>query len=291
MNPLPCSEVEPQIDLFAAGECDEPTCSAIREHLAGCPRCAEAYRGAQQLLGLLDLRFQEAERLERLRQRLAAEQGPVVHRMTRMRVFLRRTGALAAMLLVAVGLFLWLRPGPPSKLPDKGGGDLAFQRPNDFSQWSRTLLSNTQEARGEKMMPKAVRAGAAGETVVWAAPGAKWRVRSSRRIDLTAGKLFVRFLPVPGPETPGFQVDTPVAIARTSGAAFFIQFKETPPAAVSRVDKGYTKPVLSVTVASGRVQLTNATGKVTGSKGALLRAAAKEKPTKTIDRRRAPVPP
>jgi hypothetical protein len=291
MKPLPCSEVEAQIELFAAGECDEPTSSAIREHLAGCPRCAEAFRSAQQLLGLLDLRFQEDERLERLRQRLAAEQVTVVQSKARILPFLRRAGALAAMLLVAVGLFLWLRPGPSSRTGDKGDGDLVVRKPNDFSQWSRTVLPTSVAVGEAKLTRPAQKVDAVPETVVWAAPGTNWQIRSSRRIDLTAGKLFVRAPPVRRPEGTVFQVHTAAGVVETGGAGFFIQLQEARAAAGRLEKKGGTKPVVSVIVVSGRVQLSNSIGKATGTKGTLLRAAEQERPKRTLDRERAPIPP
>jgi hypothetical protein len=291
MKPLTCSEVEAQIELFAAGECDEPTSSAIREHLADCPHCAEALRPAQQLLGLLDIRFQEAERLERLRQRLAAEQVPVVQSQARILPFLRRAGALAAMLLVAVGLFLWLRPGPTSGPGDKGDGDLAIRKTNDFSQWSRTVLPSSVAVEEAKLTRPAQKVDAVPETVIWAAPGTNWQIRSSRRIDLTAGKLFVRVPSVPRPETTQFQVHTAAGVVETGGAGFFIQLREARAPAGRLEKKAGTKPVVSVTVVSGRVQLSNSIGKITGTKGNLLRASAPERPKRTLIREKAPVPP
>jgi len=291
MKPLTCSEVEAQIELLAAGECDEPTSSAIREHLAGCPLCAEAFRSAQQLLGLLDLRFQETERLERLQQRLAAEQVPVVQSKARKLPFLRRAGALAAMLLVAVGLFLWLRPGPSSGPGNKGDGDLAVRKPNDFSQWSRTVLPPSVAVGEAKLSRPAQKVDAVPERVVWAAPGTNWQIRSSRRIDLTTGKLFVRIPPVRRLEGRLFQVHTAAGVVETVGAGFFIQHQEARPAAGRLEKKAGTKPVVSVTVVSGRVQLSNSIGKVTGTKGTLLRAAEQERPKKTLIREKAPVPP
>ena len=75
MNPLSCREVEEHIELFAAGECEAPLAEQIEQHLAGCSACSAACRETQQLLGLLDVRFQEAEHLQRLRRRLAVEDG------------------------------------------------------------------------------------------------------------------------------------------------------------------------------------------------------------------------
>jgi hypothetical protein len=111
MTPLSCDEVRAQIDLYAAGEGDEPARAAIGRHLTRCPGCARAHEEAQQLLGLLDLRFQEPRRLERLRDRIEAEARPRPARARLIR-FPRQLAALAAMLLLAVGVLFYDVPLP-----------------------------------------------------------------------------------------------------------------------------------------------------------------------------------
>ena len=73
MSDWTCEHVEEWIDLYAAGEADAPTRAAVGRHLKACPSCAESHGQAQQLLGLLDHRFQESERLKRLWSRLEAQ--------------------------------------------------------------------------------------------------------------------------------------------------------------------------------------------------------------------------
>src|SRR5262249_32761104 len=109
-SPLTCPDVEARLDLFAADECDAAEAEAIRRHLAHCPRCTTAYDEARQLVGLLDLRLQEPERLRRLEARLAAEETPR-RGVRRLPVALRRVAALAAMLLLTVALTGWVAPG------------------------------------------------------------------------------------------------------------------------------------------------------------------------------------
>ena len=110
MSDWTCDQVEGWIDLYAAGEADGATRAAVGRHLKACPACAESHRQAQQVVGLLDQRFQESERLERLWSRLEAE--PKRARRP-VRMVLWRASALAASALVALGLSGWLGPGEP----------------------------------------------------------------------------------------------------------------------------------------------------------------------------------
>jgi hypothetical protein len=100
MSPLTCQEAEAQLVR-----------SAVRRHLETCPACTAAHQQTQQLIGLLDLHFQEPERLERLFARLETEP---VRRAASPRVlpFLRRAAALAALVLVTVGVTRLLGPHP-----------------------------------------------------------------------------------------------------------------------------------------------------------------------------------
>jgi hypothetical protein len=108
MSDLTCEQVRDAIELYTAGEADSPTRAAVGRHLQACAACSESHREAQQLLGLLDQRFQETERLQRLWSRLESErkraQRPV-------RLVLWRPMAAAAAVLVTLGLSGWLGPG------------------------------------------------------------------------------------------------------------------------------------------------------------------------------------
>jgi hypothetical protein len=154
---LTCEQVEDQLDLYAAKECDLPTRVAIDAHVARCPACAAGLEVSRQLLGLLDLRADEPARLERLREKIDAEAAPLVvlpfraKRPARVLRFARPLASLAAGLLVYVGLFGLT--GPPSltgsapmpdvvaavlipgttaenelAVPAKGGPERAFER-------------------------------------------------------------------------------------------------------------------------------------------------------------------
>jgi hypothetical protein len=107
MNPLTCPEVQEQIELYAAGECGAPEQAAIRQHLAHCPACFRIQQEAREMLGLLEVRLREKEGLQRLQARLrSGEDRP---RSVKLLPFARRLSAVAAMLLLAVGLSVWFR--------------------------------------------------------------------------------------------------------------------------------------------------------------------------------------
>jgi hypothetical protein len=162
MTPLDCPEVRDRLDLYAADECDPVEAEAVRRHLAHCPRCVAAFEEAAQFLGLLELRLQEPERLQRLQARLAAEAAP------RRRVFrlpaLRRVAALAAMLLLMAlpvvwltqglrpaedGLVVVLREGPAHGAPQITKSDIARVGPMEKAQPHRA----DAEAPGRRPPP------------------------------------------------------------------------------------------------------------------------------------------
>ncbi len=112
MSPLTCPDVESRLDLYAADECDPAEAEAIHRHLDHCPHCAAACAEARQLVGLLELRLQEPERLRRLETRIALEEEPR-RRVLRFPTALRRVAALAAMLILTAGPIGWLMQGLP----------------------------------------------------------------------------------------------------------------------------------------------------------------------------------
>src|SRR6516225_7973759 len=133
MNPWTCAQVEEQIDLYAAGECDAPDRQAVEQHVQTCEPCAEKLRAAQHLRGLLDLHFREEEQLQRLRSRLEVEQHKLPFKKPGLVPFLRKAAALAAMLLVVVGLFQWL--GTNSRWDRGGTGGSPLARGPDTGVW------------------------------------------------------------------------------------------------------------------------------------------------------------
>jgi hypothetical protein len=136
MSPLTCPDVAERLDLYAADECDPAEADAIRRHLADCPQCAVAATEARQLMELLDLRLQEPERLRRLQDRLAAEDKPRRH-VLRFPTGLRRVVALAALLLLTVGLLGWLTRGL-QPVDDNSGLTVALEyQPPPVSQIAR----------------------------------------------------------------------------------------------------------------------------------------------------------
>ena len=115
MNAMTCREVEEQLDLLAAGECDTRTRPLLERHLQNCGACAARSRESQRLLGLLDLHF-NGTGLRRLRERIEQEE----RRPRRRQVvlpFARRAAVLAALFLLSVGLAWWLPVGQPESGP------------------------------------------------------------------------------------------------------------------------------------------------------------------------------
>jgi hypothetical protein len=106
MNALTCEQVEQQLDLLAAGECDLPTRRALERHLEDCASCSASYRERQLLQGMLDLHYNETSRLQRLHERIEEADRPVLRFRPRVLPFVKRFASLAALLLVAVGLML-----------------------------------------------------------------------------------------------------------------------------------------------------------------------------------------
>jgi hypothetical protein len=177
MNAMTCNDVEEQIELFAAGECDPPIASAIRRHMTGCARCTKAEIEARQFLDMMDLRLQEPDRLQRLLDRIAEDQraaqwnkfptcpdkletyptdGPAiwpdkletyptvrpvmpsrrVSRSSRQRWF-----AIAASILLPIGVGVWLTPPADSPSPEQAR-----------TQLSVALLPDRSSRGHEKLM-------------------------------------------------------------------------------------------------------------------------------------------
>jgi hypothetical protein len=129
MTTLTCDEVEPQLELFAAGECDAAAESAIAAHLSGCAGCTDAAAEARTLLGLLTLRHREQASLQRFRQAVEAESEtrPItlpLRRPSRLLVFTRRVSAAAALFLCVVGAWSLLGALQP---PSDGVGVVGVQ--------------------------------------------------------------------------------------------------------------------------------------------------------------------
>jgi Putative zinc-finger len=117
MNAITCQEVQEQLDLLAAGECDRPTQEALESHLQQCQACAATYAESRRVLGLLDLHLRQ-DGLERLQQRIEEEAQPRRKR----RSFTPLIGGfslVAALILIAVGLIWWL---PKEGNDRKGAG-------------------------------------------------------------------------------------------------------------------------------------------------------------------------
>jgi hypothetical protein len=102
MNAIACAEVADQLDLLAAGECEEPIRQAAERHLESCPACAASYAESRRLLVALDLQWSNAAQ-QRLRQRLREEMTPA--RPKKMVLpLVHRAAAIAALVLLTISL-------------------------------------------------------------------------------------------------------------------------------------------------------------------------------------------
>jgi predicted anti-sigma-YlaC factor YlaD len=257
MTPLTCSEVEARLDLHAAGEGDETERAALERHLASCPNCRRARREAEQLLALLDLQFQEPDRLARLQLRLAQEERK--RSAPRVLRFSRPLASLAALLLIAVGLV-----GLPTGRP--GGMEVA-DTPRMMDGSPAAMVA---PGRVQKFAPEArVKATLSTGTVVRPASGSRWEIVSATEIELTAGQLKVQFDP---PYKPGARplltVKTPAGVLATYAADFTVTVDPRP----------VGKATIVVRIEWGQAELRNERGRVAGSRGDILQAREQESP-------------
>lgn len=141
MTPLTCTEADALIDLYAADACDAAETAAVSAHLATCPSCEAAVERSRELIAGLDWRARETPARERLRDAIEAEARPRFRPRAAPVTWSRRLGALAALLLVVLGLTILLAPrteGLEEPLfasvesrweADKAIGELAFPKP------------------------------------------------------------------------------------------------------------------------------------------------------------------
>jgi anti-sigma factor (TIGR02949 family) len=116
---MSCEMLRAQLSLYLDGELAPPEADAIAQHLRTCPTCREEVAAHHRLQGLLRTALQEDTVPEPLwtaiHQRLAQEAlatGSRLARTPRHRLGLS-LGALAALLLVALAVRLWLKPAVP----------------------------------------------------------------------------------------------------------------------------------------------------------------------------------
>jgi hypothetical protein len=163
MNAITCEEVQEQLDLLVAGECDPPTKDALEQHLGACPACSASYALSQHLLGLLDLHWND-QAIERLRQRIEQQARPAQRKPRLFRPFIRQAVTVAALVLIAVGLMLWApiwdtdRKGsePALALLVHGRKEIQAPEPDKHQE-----LAKGHAAQKVMVIPLAARGGAA----------------------------------------------------------------------------------------------------------------------------------
>src|SRR4051812_15061814 len=109
MRPLRCAEVDELLPWYAAGEGGPDPRRLVEQHLAHCPRCRQGYAETERLSALLDWHYRASEGLQRLQGRLREESRRGAARRAVL-PFVRRLAALAAVLLLAIGLTGWVSP-------------------------------------------------------------------------------------------------------------------------------------------------------------------------------------
>jgi hypothetical protein len=259
MKPLACDDVEAQIELFAAGDCDPATNAAARAHLAGCDRCGRSLEEARRLLGLLDARYQEPERLARLWDRLEIEGGRPFWPPSMKHPWLRRAVALAAMLLLVVGLFGWLSSDRSGTGPGTTELQLALNRPRDFTRWPQHAIAEPAEPRGRRVAAQEKGQEPSVTVVIRTAPGAQWQMGPGPRVNLRAGELLVQVNTRKGPGGVSFEASTPAGLVSARKASFLIGAQQ-----------GHFGRWTFVVVQQGKAQLANKRGRVEGAAGAVL---------------------
>ena len=250
MSPLTCDEVEAQLDLYAAGEGDAAGRAAIQRHLAGCAACARTYREAQQLTGLLDLHFQEPERLRRLHARLDTEERRPL-RLPRVPAAPRWAAALAALIVLTVGLQFVPLPGrrDGSESIAVSAEPRAFPGGPEMKEVAAAAPARGN-GPGESRKPQPLAA-----TLLWASPDAAWQVPTERRIELENGELWWNVaspMVEPGRPLAPFEVITPAGTVTAREAQFAVAVRPVPGAQAG----GTPQTAVTVKALSGAVDLT-----------------------------------
>src|SRR5882762_7209107 len=116
---MSCERPSAQLYLYLDGELAPPEADEMAQHLQACPVCQEEVATHRRLQGLLRAAVQEdevpAQLWSAIEQRLAQEppaRRPQAAGQPRRRLW-RRLGTLAALLLVAFAVRLWLTPTVP----------------------------------------------------------------------------------------------------------------------------------------------------------------------------------
>jgi anti-sigma factor RsiW len=143
---MKCTDVRAALPLLTYGELGPKEEAALKDHLAGCPDCRreqQAFQNVQRLLNAAPVPRAEVD-LPRLYQSLADRQA---HRLRRWRRAAVVAGAIAALLLVAVGLRLEVRLGSDQLVVRWGGSPAPVSPPPAQPMGSNAELTPETEAQ------------------------------------------------------------------------------------------------------------------------------------------------
>jgi hypothetical protein len=146
MSTLTCNQVLEEIELYAAGECDPAQREAIEQHIAGCTSCAGALEEAREVVGWVTLSMREPAALERLRDSVAKE----ARRPRQSRhLLVLKVAAMAAVLLLTVGLFFWMSPDRDQPRPILAAAEIG---PAPGAVYSVATANQIDVQRGEVLV-------------------------------------------------------------------------------------------------------------------------------------------
>src|SRR6266511_3648650 len=154
MSSTACAAIETHLELYAAGECDEPTRLLVEKHLASCLTCLHVYHQAGRLIHGLDWQLRREGRLREAETRFAVRERSARRRRTWL-----WAGAVASSIFLLLGLSWKALYGPPELAKTNQG------------------TGNGQGRYAKHELP--------GGTTLWAAPNTRWQLLGERKVALT----------------------------------------------------------------------------------------------------------
>jgi ferric-dicitrate binding protein FerR (iron transport regulator) len=217
-----CSDIRDRVYSFVIGECDIDTAAAIRNHIRGCPACAEELKRMRAVVRLTGKLEKINPSRDLCREVLAQARPPLF--------WLKVTGAAAAAAVLVV-VFLYALVGLPGSVPAPEGEEMAesVEKPEEVE------IAGNRQTAPERPLERKKRSAPAPdserEALAQKESGDAEREASPRKEPVRkedgSGKSLVD-LPAPeseGPEkaavkkpVPGPEKEKPAVIARVGSA-------------------------------------------------------------------------